>query len=197
MPYRSLILPSDSGPQVFFVRVSDAAVSEWLTQRDSLRTSGYPDRPPDVDTPELRAWVPWRGEQMLPYFQRETAAAPDVAPAAMFGVYTCSWGRIGGGGVKLIVTGADDGAFLSRVVIEDATGECREDMSRLCAPDEDPDAAWTDIERVLRFIAETIPDAAPRDARVTTYLDFLAVDAELEAAMADVRAAGLLAGSVH
>jgi hypothetical protein len=110
----------------------------------------------------------------------------------MFGVYLVAWTRTGGGAVRVIVTGRPDGAFLSRVVIEEASGACVTDKFRLYGPDLDPDALWADIERIVAAIAEHIPDAAPRDPLVTTYLDFLAVDVELGAAKADALAAGLL-----
>ena len=69
MPYRRIRLPSESGhPEPFWVRVPNGAVVEWLGERDRLRADGYPDRPPDIDTPTLRVWLPRPAELGLPYF---------------------------------------------------------------------------------------------------------------------------------
>jgi hypothetical protein len=135
--------------------------------------------------------LPRPGESILPYFRPGPATGPDVAPEATFGVYLVAWTRTGGGAVRVIVTGRADGAFLSRVVIEDPSGACVTDKFRLYGPDLDPDALWADIERIVAAIAEHIPDAA-RAPLVTVYSDFCAVDVELEAAKADALAAGLL-----
>jgi hypothetical protein len=198
MPYRTLALNSEIGADLVLVRISDAAIADWLAERDQLRTAGYPDRPPDIDTPTLRAWLPRPGEQMLPYFRRASASAPDVAPEAEFGVLTVVWSRNDGGSVKVVVTGLADGSFASRAVIVDASGTASDDMARVYGAEDDPDAVWAQIAMVIAFIAETLPDAAPRDPLVSTYWDFVAVDVELETAKAEALAAGLLAaGPVH
>ena len=70
MPYRTLRLLTQEGlPETFWVRVPDPAVEAWLAERPRLRAQGYPDRPPDLDTPTLRAWLPRPGEGTLPYFR--------------------------------------------------------------------------------------------------------------------------------
>ena len=47
MPYREIHI----GKETFITRVSDEAIKDWLGKREHLRNRGYPDRPPDVDTP--------------------------------------------------------------------------------------------------------------------------------------------------
>jgi hypothetical protein len=53
MPYQEIQI----GREVFISRIPPSAVYEWLNIRERNRVIGYPDRPPDVDTPLLRAWV--------------------------------------------------------------------------------------------------------------------------------------------
>lgn len=58
MKARTYILDGREIPVV----ISEQAVQEWEAQRERLRASGYPDRPPDVDTPTTRSWVVHPGE---------------------------------------------------------------------------------------------------------------------------------------
>lgn len=37
--------------------IDDQGLAEWHESREHLRLSGYPDRPPDYDTPTMRYWV--------------------------------------------------------------------------------------------------------------------------------------------
>lgn len=53
MPYREIRL----GYETFVVRVPTSAITEWLDSRDRGNYIGYPDRPPDVDTPLVRGWI--------------------------------------------------------------------------------------------------------------------------------------------
>jgi hypothetical protein len=193
MPYRPFFLATRSGPEPFWVRVPDEAVIEWLAERAHLRARGYPDRPPDVDTPALRAWLPRLGEGALPYFQRD--ALPDVAQEALFGVFSATWHSAGGSTTKVLVTGGPDGAFVSRVVITAASGKATVDKAHLFPASDDPDQVWRDIETVLAVI-NAGPGWEPGDPRVTTYEDYVTLDAELIEAKADAVAAGLLASEL-
>ena len=42
--------------ETFTVQISDAALREWERDRVMLRSQGYPDRPPVMDTANFRAW---------------------------------------------------------------------------------------------------------------------------------------------
>ncbi len=190
MPYRPFLLATPSGPEPFWVRVPDEAVTDWVVERDRLRDGGYPDRPPDVDTPALRAWLPRLGEGALPYFQRD--ALPDIAQEVLFGVFSATWHRAGGSTTKVVVTGGPDGAFVSRVVITAASGKATVDKAHVFPASDDPDQVWREIETVVMFISIG-PGWEQDDPRVATYEDFVALDVELAAAKADAVAAGLLA----
>jgi len=48
------------------VMISDAAIAEWLEVRGQNRTEGYLDRPPDIDTAAVRAWLPHPGDPARP-----------------------------------------------------------------------------------------------------------------------------------
>lgn len=87
VPYRPISLPSPNGlPETHWVRVTDAAVAEWLRERARLKHRGYPDRPPDVDTATLRAWLPRLGEGTLPYFRGRLAPSAGTGDTLLFPV---------------------------------------------------------------------------------------------------------------
>ena len=194
MSYRSVSLPSTSGTtETFRVRVSEAAIAEWLPERAHLKRRGYPDRPPDVDTPTLRAWLPRLGEGTLPYFRDLPARSAGTGDALAFPVFTATWHRPSGTTTKVLVTGFGDGSFMSRVVIVNAAGDSPVDKAHRLGPDVDPGAVWTEVETIVRAINEAPMGWEPRCPMVTTYADFVALDDEVEAAEAEARAAGLLA----
>jgi hypothetical protein len=194
MPYRPISLPFENGlPETHLVRIPDVAVAEWLRERARLRALGYPDRPPDVDTPTLRAWLPRLGEVTLPYFRDLPARLTGTGDALAFPVFTATWHRPGGSTTKVLVTGFGDGSFMSRVVIVDASGDCPVDKAHRLGPEVSPHAVWAEVETIIAAINEAPMRWQPRDPMVTTYLDFLALDDEVETAEAEARAAGLLA----
>jgi hypothetical protein len=194
MPYRPISLPSENGlPETVMVRVDDRAVAEWLPERAALRHRGYPDRPPDVDTLTLRAWLPRLGEGTLTYFRDVHAQSAGTGDALVFPVFTATWHRPSGATTKVLVTGLGDGSFMSRVVIVNASGDCPVDKAHRLGPDINPDAVWAEVETIVRAINESGMEWQPRGPMVTTYLDFLDLDAETELAEAEARAAGLLA----
>lgn len=101
MSYRRVEVEGES----FWVRTTDAAVTEWAEQRDRLRLEGNPDRPPDIDTPTSRAWVRHPGESH-PYFDRHAIAQH----GSFFPVVTMVWSS-GDQATRLYVTGFADGGF--------------------------------------------------------------------------------------
>jgi hypothetical protein len=194
MSYRSVSLPSTSGTtETFWVRVDDRAIAERLPERAGLKHRGYPDRPPDIDTPTLQAWLPRLGEQTLPYFRGRLARSARPGGTQMFMVFTATWHRPNGVITKVLVTGMGDGSFLSRVVIVEPSGETPVDKAHRLGPDIDPDAVWAEVETIVRAINEAPMDWGPEDPMVTTYVDFAALNDEIETAEAEARAAGLLA----
>jgi len=193
MPYRTFRLLSQDGQhETFWVRVSDAAIAQWLPERTGLKHRGYPDRPPDVDTATLRAWLPRLGEGTLPYFRDLPARSAGTGETLAFPVFTATWHRRNSTTTKVLVTGFGDGSFLSRVVIVDPSGDCPVDKARRIGADVNPDAVWAEVERIVAFVNEAPMGWQPRDPMLTTYLDFLDLDAETELAEAEARAAGLL-----
>jgi hypothetical protein len=171
-----------------WARIPDEAVVSWLSERERLAASGYPDRPPDVDTPHLRLWVPHLADAALPYFRdRERMTARGEFP-----VYTATWHRPGGPVVKVLLSGLDDGSFRCRVVIEEASGQRPVDQVRVYPPEVPEEAVWAQVEMIVITMNEG-PLAAAESLLVTDYGDFLALDAEIDAALADARAVGLLA----
>ena len=194
MPFRRVTLSSDNGlPETFWVRVSVAAVAEWLPERADLKRPGCPDRPPDIDSPALRAWLPRPGEHDLPFFRGRLAPSAGTGDTLVFPVFMAIWHRPNGVTTKVLLTGMGDGSFLSRVVIVDPSGACPVDKAHRLSPVVEPDVVWAEVETIVRAINEAPMGWEPQDPIVTTYLDFLALDDEVEAAEAEARAAGLLA----
>jgi hypothetical protein len=193
MPYRRIRLPADNDlPKTVMVRVDDRAVIEWLTERAELRRRGYPDRPPDLDTPTLRAWLPRLGEATLPYFRDQPARVVRGESGIIFPILTMTWHRPNGFTTKIILTGLGDGSFVNRVCIVDDSGNRSVDKAHRLGPDVDPDAVWAEVETIVRAINEAPMGWQPRDPMVTNYLDFAALNDEIETAEAEARAIGLL-----
>lgn len=186
MPYRPVHLTIGQRTETLWSRISDEATMAWLAERPYLRSRGYPDRPPDVDTPTVRLWIARPSEERLPYFRDRVREAA----GGTFPVYSVSWQAPDGSGAKVVVTGLPDGSLLSRVMLEDESGTRTVDKAHRYPPEDDPDDIWDAVTRIVGFI-----DAFggwEGEPLMTDYADFLALEAEVEAAKADARAAGLL-----
>jgi hypothetical protein len=193
MSYRSITVVGPAGPpERFAVRVSDAAVAEWLSERGRLRAEGYPDRPPDVDTDTLRAWVARPDEQALPYFTKGGPALPGPAGPA-FPVYSAVWHGRDGLCAKVLLLGLADGGFLCRVTITDGAGSPEVDEAHRLGPELDPAAVWAEVETVVAFIDAVPMGWRPGDPLLTDYIAFQSFEAAVAEAEADAQAAGLLA----
>jgi hypothetical protein len=187
VPYRPVRITTGDKTETLWSRVSDEATIAWLAERHYLKERGYPDRPPDVDTPTVRLWLARPSEEALPYFRRQ---ALEGGSSASFPVYTVTWHAPEGSGAKFLLTGLLDGSFVGRLILEDEAGNRTIDKGHLYPPGDDPDDVWDAVTRIVVFI-----DAAglwEAEALVTDYLDFVALDAELDAARADAIAAGLM-----
>jgi hypothetical protein len=192
VPYRSVTLSAGSSqPETFSVRVPDMAVEAWLAERQRLRAQGYPDRPPDVDTLTLRAWLPRPGEHDHPYFAGR--ATPRPMAESIWPIYTALWHAPERATTKVLVSGTGDGGIRSRVVVEHSTGERPVDKVKVYPPDADPDTVWREVETIVMAIDAARLGWGPDDPMVTTYLDFVALDDEVQEVEAEARAAGLLA----
>jgi len=192
MSYRPIILPSENGlPETHWVRVPDAAIAEWLAERARLKRHGYPNRPPDVDLPAMRAWLPRPGEQDHPYFAGRSAARPMAE--SIWPIYTAVWHAPDRATTKILISAAGDGAILSRVLIEHPSGERPVDKVKVYPPDADPDMIWGEIEVLIMAIDAAPLGWGPEDPLITDHADYLRLDAEVEVAEAEARAAGLLA----
>jgi len=102
--------PETGRRQLFDSRLSSTAFREWELNRRRLRRAGYPDRPPEIDTPRLRLWP---GPDGL-------ASTPDriglgFAPEEdMLGTWVT--GFADGDGCKLTIGRKNDGTFLVRSI---------------------------------------------------------------------------------
>jgi hypothetical protein len=193
MAYRRITVIRPAGaPERFAVRVSDAAVAEWLSERGRLRAEGYPDRPPDVDTATMRAWVARPDELSLPYFAERGPALPGLAGPA-FPVYAAVWHGRDGLCAKVLLLGLADGGFLCRVTVTDGAGSPEVDEAHRLGPELDPAAVWDEIEAIGTFIDSVPMGWRPDDPLITDYVAFQSFEAAVAEAEADAQAAGLLA----
>ena len=58
----------------FEIVISDQGFREWARNRVLLSASGYPDRPPEIDTTHYRAWNLYPGLFDDEFLERLTAA---------------------------------------------------------------------------------------------------------------------------
>jgi hypothetical protein len=185
VPYRQVRIVIGDQTETVWSRVSDEATIAWLAERGYLRSRGYPDRPPDIDTPTLRLWIARPSEESMPYFHRQAA---DVATGS-FPVYTVTWHACDGSGASVLITGFADGSLLSRVILEDPSGARSVDKVHLYPTGEHPDDVWDAVTRIVGFINEA--GHWQREPLVTDYTDYLALEVEIEVATAEARAAHL------
>ena len=68
---RSYVLDGRTIP----IFITDDALAEWEEHRRLLALNGYPDRPPDIDTPTLRSWILHPGE---PGYEKDRLPNPSV-----------------------------------------------------------------------------------------------------------------------
>jgi hypothetical protein len=192
--YRPIRISAPDGPpETFWVRIPDAAVASWLAERPRLRMDGYPDRPPDVDTATLRAWLPRVGEETLRHVLAGGGARHQDGEGGSFMIATFVWHQHGGLTTKVLISGLADGSILSRVRIEDAATPAPVDKARRYGPEVDPDTAWSEIETVIQVINKSPMGWSPGDPKLTTYLDFLDLDREIAASGAEAAAFSLVA----
>ena len=52
----STVNPWTGRRDTFVTRLSDQALADWEAERTELAAKGYPDRPPEIDTPTTRGW---------------------------------------------------------------------------------------------------------------------------------------------
>lgn len=177
MPYSDRIINVNGQMEHFSVRVSDAALAEWLGVRARLREQGFPDRPPDVDTPTIRAWVERPGEEDLPYFQKERAKAE----GGVFAILSMAW-HSGDFMVKLYVTGFGTGA-IHIDVFQSHQGVEVAHVGHQHGPEADPDAVWADVESFIEMTESK--GWVEGEPKVTWLSDFQAIEDELELARAE------------
>lgn len=187
MPYRRVRIINGAETETLWSRVSDEATIAWLAERHYLKRKGYPDRPPDVDTPTVRLWLARPSEERLPYFRRR---AQEASLGGSFPVFTITWHAPDGSGARFLFTGLLDGSFIGRLILEDEAGTQTIDKGHHYPPSDEPDDVWDAVTRIVGFInAAGHWDHVPL---VTDYSDFDDLEAEVEAAKADALAAGLL-----
>lgn len=114
--------PATGQPELHQVSISDEALAEWVANRERLRAQGYPDRPPDVDTPKFHVWRQPAGEPV---------EAPDGAG------FVGSWTTLHPLGVvaKLLAVRAPDGGIILRQRVIGGDGAGMQSQVYLAAPE--------------------------------------------------------------
>jgi hypothetical protein len=117
----STIDPDSGETQAFTVYIDDAALQQWERNRRSLRAGGYPDRPPEIDTPNARMWN-LDGGRALPIDLEGAVHTLGVDTTALaIGTWRSSTpgGEVG---LKLNVGRRADGVFVVHLVAESCRG---------------------------------------------------------------------------
>ena len=83
-----------------------------------------------------------------------------------------------------------DGSFVGRLILEDEAGNQTIDKGHHYPPEDDPDDVWDAVTRIVGFISAA--GHWEGEPIVTDFVDFVALEAEVEAARVDARAAGLM-----
>lgn len=170
-----VIVAGPHGIERFTIRITDSAFEEWLAQRDELVEQGCPDRPPDVDTATLRAWVMHPGEESHPYFlNRANRELPEGFP-----VWFGSWHGPNGERTLVQVIGYDDGGFTC-----DVTEDDQPTMRYRWEPEDDPADIATALDRITEGVANSRP-WKENEPLVTTYDEFLVFEQEMALAKAE------------
>lgn len=127
--------------------ISDEAVREWEAVRElNQRTSGYPDRPPDVDTPTVRAWVIHPGETgyQAPVEDGGSASYNDAEADWSTPYETLVFVRPGSLSVKFLSGTRDDepGFIITKVRFEQKGGGFTDYATYRMPPDQ-----WEEMKR--------------------------------------------------
>jgi hypothetical protein len=143
MPYHRVVVALPNGlTEEFGARISPRGVAEWLNDREGLRIAGFPDRPPDVDTPKLRLWAMRPGEEHFPYFVSEV----EFQGRGWFAILSMDWTAPDTGeSARLHLAGWKDGSFTLSVAFEPQRAGLDTDYPATA----DPDRVWADIEKQI------------------------------------------------
>jgi hypothetical protein len=173
MPYRKVTINGET----FETRLSIGAVMEWLDHRHP----SYPNRPPDIDTPELRGWVSHPGENKDdPHFMERDRAKSESGMVYAVTAIPRPLTKDVPDVLKLIVTcDGDEYTFTMKGLYDHGQGE---DFagSHTTDADDDPDEA---LEGALRGFAMLIQ---PNTVMVVTSLDMDRLEDELDKAERDI-----------
>ncbi len=115
------INPWTGARERFPVCVSDGALREWERHRVRLAAAGYPDRPPEFDSPNLRAWslVPGTPTRFDPAAAADTEIRLGADPEARgIGTWRSSTGELA---AKVNVGRRHDGTLTLHVMLETLT----------------------------------------------------------------------------
>ncbi len=144
--------PWTSKHETFPVCISDEALREWELNRVRLANAGYPDRPPEFDSPHYRAWnLSEPGRSLRPKDIEGAHTTLGVDPTAtVLGTWhsgTADWG------LKINVGRRVDGTIVHHVVVQH--GETQHDAAST-APDEAAARAQID-DASADLVAEGLP----------------------------------------
>ena len=165
MPYKEIHISTET----FASRVTNEAILEWLEARERNRVIGYPDRPPDIDTPMHRMWISHPNEI------NSFTHAPVNIPQNSFPVYAICYAN-SLAEAKLLVQ-FEDNVYTIRRIIRTNQGESLGDFSYSVS---EQDVAET-FELELELYSQ-IFYYADFNPIISTYVDFAATEAEIATA---------------
>jgi len=176
VPYREIFF----GGETFVVRVPASAITEWLDTRDRGRYIGYPDRPPDVDTPLLRGWIQHPNETA-----KFNYLASTVDDQAVFPVYSisCDWLSPINTVVEakfLVSYSISQDKYAFRLIIRTSQGKT--------VVDTEIDVAVTEVEEAFDEKVKQFAEAFVEEgAFISTFADFEALQEETSLAEKELK----------
>jgi len=185
MPYGKVVIQNAETGEVeeFLARISPQGVIDWLADRSSLRAAGHPDRPPDVDTETMRTWLPWPGEEDLPYFQRRREIEAEHMGGRPFTtVYAVAWHAIGlHAAFNLLAFIDEEGGYTA--VLGSSDSDALPNVVKPYGRDEPDEVVWEEAEALVIEVTNT---REWDEVRVTTTLDVDWFDSETTLAEAEI-----------
>lgn len=161
MPYREIHL----GNETFIARVSDEAVKEWEGVRERNKNIGYPDRPPDVDTPLHRAWIPHNPYENEHYMTLGKPSSESF-PVCSFSGSTVVENNIGIEGKLLVGYDSTKDKYEIRRIARLENGVTLGDISFYISPDDIEEAFDRELARWAKLFGKDV------ELFIGTYSDF-------------------------
>jgi hypothetical protein len=165
MPYRQVLL---STGELTIARISDAAITEWLEVRERNKNLGYPDRPPDIDTPLFRTWIQQPSDPGFEEMKKEAHGANSFPILTLAQEDNTALGRMEPVEAKILISYEENIGYIFRFVVRELkTGYTVMDK-------ESVKPEWDEqyYEDVLNLYSSMFIHPYSNPTMISTYFDF-------------------------